>query len=184
MSGRLDIVQRLGQHPFGIDDEGRAGATHVGPAVVLLFSPGAISVVNGHILVEQKREIEVVFGGEIIVALTAVLGDTEHDHIGAGQARHIIAEIARLFGTSGGAVPGVEIQDDGFSLTVQLGQIIGGSGVIGGRESGGNLANLQVDYCAHTEAISLSQTSLSQHHPQSEGAELDPAVGELVLAQA
>ncbi len=132
MSGGLDIVPRLSQHPFGIDDEGRAGATHVGPAVVLLFSPGAIGVVNGHILVEQKREIEVVFTGEFVMALAAVLGDAEHYHVGAGKACHIIAEITRLFGTSRGAVPGVEVEDDGFSLTVQLGQIIGGSGAIGG----------------------------------------------------
>ena len=112
MDFRLDFLggENAADTPFFVNEEGGAEYAHVGAAVHFLFSPcteGFEQLVLG---VGNEVEGEAVAFTEVLVRPCAVRAHADDFVAGLSELVVMVAEAARLGGTAGGVVLGIEIE--------------------------------------------------------------------------
>ena len=143
-----DLFEELGGVVFGVDfgdyvgdgaglvdDVGLAEGAEGDFAVVFLFAPGFVGLQDDGVGVRDEGEGEGVLGDEALVGGLAVAADSDDGVALVEEALIVVAEVAGFGGAAGGAVLGVEVEDE--LASGEIGEADGPAVLVGTLEVGG-----------------------------------------------
>src|SRR5579862_1589618 len=112
---RLYLLEYLGDSATPIDDEGRASDPFACRAERRLIDPDAVRFGNRMVLIGQQRIEQLVFGLELPVRGRRIRTGAKDHRIDSLEPREGVSKRARLDGSPGGVVFGIEEQHHDLS---------------------------------------------------------------------
>jgi len=140
MAIHLDPPPDVGYPSLRIDQKGGPDSPIALFAVHLLQGPGPIRLGDPMIRIAQKRHLQVVLGGELLVACRTVPADSHHLCAELVKIRQMGSEVHRLSGAAAGVIFGIKVKDQPFvAIGIQADLL---TSCTGQTEVRGNIANL------------------------------------------
>ena len=110
MAGGVHLLEHARDAPCGIDDERRPRDPHALDAEGVLLHPHTVRLRDGVVLVHQERHGQAVLLAELPVRVRGVRTHPQYHGIESLEPREGVPERARLDGSTGGIVLGIEEQ--------------------------------------------------------------------------